>query len=80
MKNINIEKLNLKKRRWKIKVFILFVSVIASFEGITYLIKPSIIALCKVRSESLATKISSSAVQEVMSRTWVFRFGNFRKG
>lgn len=79
MKNINIEKLNLKKRRWKIKVFILFVSIIVSFEGITYLIKPSIIALCKVRSESLATKISSSAVQEVMSRTWVFRLGDFRK-
>lgn len=67
MQTLKIEKLNLKKKRWKIKLFILFISMIAGFEGITYLIKPSIIALCKVKSESLASKVSSSAVQEVMS-------------
>lgn len=67
MQTLKIEKLNLKKKRWKIKLFILFISTIVGFEGITYLIKPSIIALCKVKSESLASKISSGAVQEVMS-------------
>ena len=36
------------------------------FEGVTVLIKPSLIALCKVRSESLANTIAGKVVQEVM--------------
>lgn len=60
------EKLNLKKKRWKIKLILFSLFVVIGFEGITMLIKPSLIALCKVRSESLANSIAGKAVQEVM--------------
>lgn len=66
-KNQSFEKLILKKRRWKLKFILFAIFVVIGFEGITILIKPSLIALCKVKSESLATSIASKAVQEVMS-------------
>lgn len=63
---VKIEKLSLKKKKWKLKLVIIVVLIIIGFEWITTLIKPSLIALCKVKSESLANSISSKAVQEVM--------------
>lgn len=63
----NVEKLNIRKRKWKAKLFIFLSLSLLIFEGITILIKPSLIALCKVRSESLANSIAGKVVQEVMS-------------
>lgn len=66
-KKQGLEKLSLKKKRWKIKLILFSIFVFVGFEGITTLVKPSLIALCKVRSESLATSIAGKAIQEVMA-------------
>lgn len=72
------EKLNLKKKRWKIKLILFTIFIVFGFEVITALIKPSLIALCKVKSESLANSIASKTVQEVMSGLRIFGFNYFR--
>ena len=74
---VKYEKLYLKKKRWKIKLILLAAFIILGFEFITILIKPSLIALCKVRSESLANSISGKAVQEVMSGLRIFGSNHF---
>lgn len=70
MEKKKYEKLSIKKKRWKLKVILLltlfFVCLTLGFEGITIMIRPSLIALCNVKSQSLASTISGKAVQEVM--------------
>ena len=70
MEEKSYEKLNIKKKRWKLKIVLLFllffVFIVLGFEGITVMIRPSLIALCNVKSRSLANTISGKAVQEVM--------------
>lgn len=72
MKNVEnkkpvLEKLKLKNKKWKLKFILFSVFIVIGFEWITMLIKPSLIALCKVRSESLANSIAGKAIQEVMA-------------
>lgn len=70
MEEKSYEKLNIKKKRWKLKIVLLFllffVFIVLGFEGITVMIRPSLIALCNVKSRSLANTISGKAVQDVM--------------
>ena len=65
-KKIKSEKLHIKKKKWKIKIILFSLFIVVGFEIMTNLIKPTLIALCKVRSQSLATSISGKVVQEVM--------------
>ena len=74
----NVEKLNIQKGKWKIRIILFSLILLIGFEGITILIKPSLIALCKVRSESLANSIAGKTVQEVMSGLRLFRFDYIR--
>ncbi len=69
LKNENgqIEKLNIKKNHWKIRLIIFLIIIFAIWELVTALAKPTLIALCKVKSQSLATSISGKVVQEVMN-------------
>ncbi len=64
------EKSNIRRKGKKIKIFLVimlfFVFIILGFDGITMMIRPSIITLCNVKSQSLASSISGKAVQEVM--------------
>lgn len=66
-KDATIEKLNIKKNHWKIKLIVIVIIVFTIWEGITALATPTLIALCKVKSQSLATSISGKVVQEVMN-------------
>lgn len=66
-KESSIEKLNIKKKYWKVKFIVIIVVIFAIWEGITALATPTLIALCKVKSQSLATSISGKVVQEVMN-------------
>lgn len=75
---IKLEKLNIKKNNWKLKIVLFLIFILFGFEWITILIKPTLIALCKVRSQSLATSISGKVVQEVMGGLRLFRFNNLR--
>lgn len=61
-----VEKLNIKKNYWKWKILLIIVILLIIWEGITALATPTLIALCKVKSQSLASTISSKVVQEVM--------------
>ena len=67
MNDKKIEKLNIKKKKWKLKILLLIVFFIVIFEFGTNLIRPTLIALCKVSSESLATSVANNVVQQVMS-------------
>lgn len=60
------EKLYAKRKRLGIKIIFFVICLLMGFEGLTNLVRPTLILLCKVRAESLATTISASAVQEVM--------------
>lgn len=64
---MSIEKMNMTKHHWKLKIFLLVSFVICGLEIITIIIKPTLIMLCKIRCESLATAIASKAVHEVMN-------------
>ena len=64
---IKTEKLNIQKSHWKIKTLLVIILVFALWEGVTALAKPTLIALCKVKSQSLAATVSSKVVQEVMN-------------
>jgi len=66
-KENKVEKLNIKKRYWKFKIIFTIITVFAIWEGVTALAKPTLIALCKVKSQSLAASISGKVVQEVMN-------------
>ncbi|MBQ9313502.1 MAG: hypothetical protein IJ220_00645 [Clostridia bacterium] len=66
-KEIKTEKLNIKNTHWKIKLVLIIISLFAIWEGVTALAKPTLIALCKVKSQSLAASISSKVVQDVMN-------------
>ena len=61
------EKLNIKKKHWKLKLIVFSILLIVIFESVTILIRPSLITLCKVKSESLANSVASKVVREVMS-------------
>lgn len=74
--DIKTEKLNIKKKRWKLKICLFVILIVAIWEGVTALAKPTLIALCKVKSQSLATSIAGKTVQEVMSGLRVFGFGD----
>ena len=65
--NLKVEKLNIKKTHWKAKIVLLTIIILAIWEGVTALAKPTLIALCKVKSQSLATSISNKVVQDVMN-------------
>ena len=64
--NKKVEKLNIKKKKWKLKVIIFTVLILGIWEGVTALVKPTLIALCKVKSQSLASSIASKVVHKVM--------------
>ena len=66
MKKEKVEKLYVKKKRWKLKIVITLVVLLVIWESLTALAKPTLIALCKVKSQSLATSISGKVVQDVM--------------
>ena len=57
-KKAKSEKLRLKKRRWKLKLILFTIFIVIGFEIMTALIKPTLIALCKVKSQSLANSAS----------------------
>ena len=65
--NEQIEKLRIKKNYWKIKIVVIILALFIIWEGVTALAKPTLIALCKVKSQSLAASISGKVVQEVMN-------------
>lgn len=66
-KDNSVEKLNIRKNYWKIKILICVIIVFIIWEIVTALAKPTLIALCKVKSQSLAASISGKVVQEVMN-------------
>lgn len=66
-KDIKTEKLNLKKRKLKLKIILIVIALLVIWEGVTALARPTLIALCKVKSQSLAASISSKVVQNVMN-------------
>ena len=55
-----------KRKAFIIEYIIVILAMWLMFEFITYLVEPTLMALCKVRAESLGISISSQAVQEVM--------------
>lgn len=72
----NMERLGLKrnwirKRKVKNRRFIIFIICllmpIVTFEAITLLIEPSIMALCQIRATSIGVNVSNTAVKEVMN-------------
>ena len=66
-------KLKKRKRFFKHKInfkllfFVISAILFGAFEIMTALAKPTLIALCKVKSQSLASSISAKVVEEVMS-------------
>lgn len=65
-KSSKVEKLNIKKQRRKLKILIIILFLFGIWEGMTALAKPTLIALCKVKSQSLASSIAGKVVQDVM--------------
>ena len=66
-KNTGIEKLKIKRHNRKWKVLGIVIVFFGIWEGVTALAKPTLIALCKVKSQSLAASISGKVVQDVMN-------------
>lgn len=67
LKENKVEKLNIKKKHWKFKLTLVIIVIFIIWEGVTALAKPTLIALCKVKSQSLAASISGKVVQDVMN-------------
>lgn len=55
-----------KKKSFIFEYIIIILAIWIAFELITYLVEPTLMALCKVKAESLGISISNKIVQEVM--------------
>ena len=76
--NERLEITKIKKKTFIIEYLVIILAIWLSFEFITYLIEPTLMALCKVRAESLRYINIKQSGTRSNGRDRIFRFNNIR--